>query len=93
MFRKTKTPTGIDIAIENLLSELQGFTADADEYSKMTIQLERLHAMKVAETPCRVDPNTIAVIVGNVIGIVLILKFERMNVITSKAMLFVSKLK
>lgn len=93
MFRKTKTPSGIDIAIEDVLSELKGFTSDTDEYSKMTIQLERLHAMKVAEKPCRVDPNTMVIVAGNVIGIILILKFERINIITSKAMLFVSKLK
>lgn len=93
MFRKTQTPTGIDSAIEDILSEMKGFTAETDEYATMIDQLCKLHAMKVAEKPSNVNPDTLALIVGNIFGIVLILEFERMNVITSKAMSFVSKLR
>lgn len=93
MLRKPKTPSGIDLAIEDVLSEMKGFTADAKEFDAMTTQLQKLHALKVAEKPCAVDPNTLAMIGGNLLGIVLILEFERMNVITSKAMSFVSKLR
>jgi cysteine sulfinate desulfinase/cysteine desulfurase-like protein len=93
VFRNTQTPTGIDLAIDDLLSELKGFTADTKEYATMIKQLQKLHAMKVAEKPSNVSPDTLAMIVGNLMGIVLILEFERMNVITSKAMSFVSKLR
>lgn len=93
MFRKPPEPTGIDLAIEDILAELKGFTADTDEYAKIMDQLCRLHAMKIDERSPGVSRDTMANIVGNLMGILLILEFERTNVITSKAMSFVSKLK
>lgn len=54
---------------------------------------------KMVETDCKVttvqkkkvSPDTVAVIAGNLLGIGLILGFEKMNIITSKAIGFVLK--
>lgn len=37
----------------------------------------------------RISPDTLAVVAGNLLGIMLILNHEKMNVITSKALAFV----
>jgi len=39
----------------------------------------------------RVSPDTILIVAGNLLGILLILKYEELNIITTKAMSFVIK--
>lgn len=87
--------SGIDIAIEDVLSEMKGFTADQDEYATMVDQLTKLHALKMCEKPApmRVSPDALVVTVGNLLGVAMILQYERFHVVTSKAMLFVTKLR
>ena len=57
----------------------------------------KLKAVEIAlkhkdlETPDRVSKDTLAIIAGNIAGIVLIIGYERMNVIASKALGFVMK--
>lgn len=88
-------PTGLDEAINDVLSELRGHDVTSDEYAKTVTQLERLHKLKVKETPNpqRVSPDTWATIGAHLAGIVLIVGYERTNVITTKAIGFVQKLR
>ena len=79
--------SGIDQAIDNVLLEMQGFTADEDEYAKMVDQLTKLHALKVMDrTPDRINKDTLIIVLGNLLGIVMIIGYERTNVVTSKAL-------
>ena len=89
--KKQNEPSGLDNAITDVLSEMKGFTADADEYSKMVEQLVKLHALKEAEKPCRVSKDTVLIVVGNLVGIAMILSYEKTNVITTKALQFMLK--
>lgn len=91
MFEKPQREEGLEEAITLLLSEMKGFTADSDEYSRMIGHLNLLYKIKDQEKPDRISKDTIAVIAGNLAGIVMILGFERANVITSKALSFVMK--
>lgn len=96
MFIKKSTPetTPLDDAIADLFSELQSVNGDDEEYSKMADQLVKLMKLKKEIEPSwRVSPDTLAVIGGNILGILLILNFERMGVVASKAMSFVGKLR
>lgn len=43
------------------------------------------------ETHWKVSPDTILVVAGNLLGILLILKFEKLDIITTKALSFVLK--
>jgi hypothetical protein len=83
--RKAPEPSGLDLAIAEVLREMQGFTADADEYAKMVDQLTKLYAMKTTDCPNRLSKDTLAIVIGNVLGIVVIVGFERTNILTSKA--------
>lgn len=40
---------------------------------------------------CRVTPDTLLIVAGNLAGILLILNFEKMDIVRSKAMSFVLK--
>lgn len=88
---KPKEPSGLDIAIADVLSEMKGFTADADEYAAMVEQLVKLHALKEAEKPQRVSKDTLLIVVGNIVGIALILSHEKTSVITTRALQFMLK--
>lgn len=96
MFIKKSTPdvTPLDEAIDDLFSELKGVNGDDEEYSKMADQLVKLMKLKKEIDPSwRVSADTLAIIGGNLLGILLILNFERMGVVASKAMSFVGKLR
>lgn len=84
-----KKPSDLDDALSEIYSEMKGFTADSDEYCKMTDQLLKLHSMKTVDRSHRISADTIATITANVAGIVLILHYERIHVLTSKALNFV----
>lgn len=90
-FKKQKNPTGLESAIAEVLSEMQGFTSDSDEYAVMIDQLVKLHAMKEAEKPPKVSKDTVLVVASNLVGIVLILSYEKTNIITTKALQFLLK--
>lgn len=89
--KKPKTQSGLEIAIDTVLSEMQGYEADADEYAAMVDQLDKLYKLKEIDKPERVSKETLALIAANLLGIILILGHEQTNVVTSKALNFVFK--
>jgi len=93
MFSRKAVKTKLDEAIDLVLSEMQTISSDSDEYAKMIVQLERLYKLKEIDSPKRVSPDTLAIVAGNLAGILLILNFERAGVVTSKALSFVMKLR
>lgn len=85
--------SGLDLAIDEVLREMQGFTAETDEYAKMTTQLEKLYNLKEIDCPERVSRDTIVIVIGNLLGIAMIIGYERTNVITSKALTFIREVR
>lgn len=91
LLKKQKQPSGLDIAITDVLSDMKGFTSDADEYTTMVDQLVKLHSLKDCEKPQRVNKDTLIIVAGNLLGIVMILSYEKTNVITTRALQFMLK--
>jgi hypothetical protein len=85
--------SGLDHAIDEVLSEMAGVSSDSDEYAQMVDQLSKLYSMKESSTPPRISPDTLAIVAGNLLGIVLIVGYERANVVTSKALSLILKLR
>jgi hypothetical protein len=83
----------LDKAIDNAFLEMQGFTADEEGYSKIVDQLSKLYALKPEKAKQRVSPDTVWIVVGNLLGIAVIVGHERANVVSSKALNFIMKLK
>lgn len=92
MFTKNDTPQ-LDDAINNLHEQLTTFNAETPEYANLMNHLETLYKIKNETRSDRVKPDTMALIAGNLAGIMLIVGHERAHVVTSKALGFVSKLK
>lgn len=92
--RTPREKTPLDLTIEGVFSELDGLNADSEEYDSMSDQLVKLMKLKKEIEPSwRVDPNTLATIGANLLGILCILHYEKVNVVASKALSFVGKLK
>ena len=77
--------------LERAISCLKTALTDSDEYAKMLSTVERLYRMldEEKEISRPVSKDTLANISANLLGILMIIKHESVNVITSKALSFV----
>lgn len=89
---KLKNESKLDKEIDNLIESMHYVGGDTEEYSKMAANLVQLYKAKSMERePQHISYDTLASIAGNLAGIILILKYEELNAITSKALSFVMK--
>jgi hypothetical protein len=84
-------PSILDEPIARLLTELNTFETDTEEYSKAIEHLERLNRMKAEERRPRVNPDSWAIVAGNLLGILIIVAYEQKHVMVSKGLGFVIK--
>ena len=88
-----KEKTGLEEAREVALSELASYSSHDDEYSKIMDHVKTLSELIDAEAPEKLSPNTVAVVLGNVgIGLLFTI-YESKNVVTTKVVPFLMKLK
>ena len=92
MFR-TRNQKLTDEVISELLEEMKSLNGDDEAYSTMAKNLEILRRSQSFEARSTVSGDAILMVSANIVGILLILYFEKENVITSKAFSFVNKLK
>lgn len=79
----------LEKVIDSILGSMSKLEPDSDEYGKMASNLEKLLKAKSYEKSKVISPDTMLVVIANLIGIVLILKHENVDIITSKALSFV----
>ncbi len=85
MFGRKKTPDAEDVLIERLYDEMKEYGPLTNEFGDCVGYLERLEALKEKRKPSRVSHDTIWLVVGNLVGVVLIVAYEQKHVMTSKA--------
>jgi hypothetical protein len=90
MFRKN-VDLDLEAAISDAFTALTDVDKNTPEYASMVDQLTKLYALKESNSKRRVSPDTLAIVAGNIIGILMIVGHERANVVTSKALSFVMK--
>lgn len=94
MFKKNpREKTGLENAIDQVTATLLSTDPTSDEYPKLVKQLNKLHKMKMQETSNPVSKDTIALTIGNLVGIGIIVGHERAHLVASKALAFVGKLR
>jgi hypothetical protein len=85
--RPEKKISVIDPVIDALISEMAGYDASDEAYTTAALNLKILTEAKAAEPkPDRVSLDTVAVVAANLVGIAMILAFEKNGIITSKSM-------
>lgn len=90
MFEKFKKngPHPIDQPINRILDEMEVHGPDSPEYPDFIDYLTKLTELKIKDQKPKISGDTMAVVFGNLAGILLIVAYEQKHVITSKAMQF-----
>jgi hypothetical protein len=86
-------PNKLEETLDELFDSLSFRSGDTDEYAKIVDQIQKLYPLKDHDSKRKISPDTLAMIAANLAGIALIVGHERMNVVTSKAIGFVLKLR
>lgn len=91
--KESENKPSLQKTIDALLEEMSSVTADSDEYTKMSGNLDTIYKLKEVDSKRRVTPDVIVTVVVNFIAIVWITRYERENVITSKSLQFLRTLR
>lgn len=86
-FTKRDKRTDLEKKIDDQLDYLMHCAQSPEDIQTVMELIERRQNLK--KTKQKISPDTIAIIAGNLLGIALILSYEKLNVITSKALGFV----
>ena len=84
-------PSILDEPINQVLREMKRVDPDSDAYSIMSKNLERLYRLKEETQKSRVNPDVMAIVIGNILGILTIVAYEQKHVMVSKGLGFVLK--
>lgn len=93
MFNRLPSPKDlkIDEAIDELLTEMKNEEGHTVRYDSLSTQLTKLVKLREDSQKAHVSPDTLVLVIGNLLGIAIIVGHERANVVTSKALSFVMK--
>jgi hypothetical protein len=76
----------LDELIKNVESDMLDCPPESEEYKALLESLERLRKLKDNNRPKRLDRNTILLVAGNLLGILVIVVYEQKHVMTSKGL-------
>lgn len=76
----------VDDQIDAVLKSMDDEGVASEEYPKLLRHLERLHELKQKEQRKPISFDTIALIAGNLLGIIIIVAYEQKHVMTSKGL-------
>ena len=85
-FTNDEEPTPVDELIEAVLEEMRTYGPAAPEYESLMTKLERLYEVKAKNKPKPISRDTLAIVAGNLLGILLIVAYEQKHVLSSKGM-------
>lgn len=90
MLTRKKDPTPLETVTISAVEALNNYPPNTTEYGVILDRVEQLHKMCQDEkSSTKMPPETKATIAANLVGIAMILNFERANIVTSKALGFV----
>ena len=95
MLRKPKPEDlKLDNEINAVLDSMSVFGPDSPEYPHLIAHLDALNSLRHSKkTARRVSPDQMALVAGNLAGILVIVSYEHLHVITSKALNILVKAK
>lgn len=83
-FFSNDTASPVDDQIDAVLDEMGRAGVNSDEYPKLLTLLERLSELKEKQIREPLSRDTVAMIAGNLLGILLIVAYEQKHVMTSQ---------
>lgn len=91
MSKRPEYKPGLNEVLNSMFFEMIEEDKDSEKFAKMVNNVETLYKLKEVDSKKRVSPDTMLVVAGNLLGIILIVGHERAHVITSRAIGFVMK--
>jgi uncharacterized protein YgfB (UPF0149 family) len=88
-----KVNTYVDDQIARITAQLQHQEIASDEYGELLDRLGKLQKIRQEEKPDTASTDTMLMAATNIVGILLIIRHEHLNVITSRAMNMLTKTK
>lgn len=90
--KKKKSREDLQRQIDAVLVDMETYGPDSKEYPTLIENLERLTKLQQSTTVRRkVSPDTVMIVLGNLLGILVIVAYEQNHVIRSKAKDFTLK--
>jgi hypothetical protein len=94
MVSRNREPGNLDSEIDRAFSELKDSSVGSQEYVKTLDVLTKLYHLKENEKTQMVSKDTLAIVGANLLGILMILRYENVgNFISSRALGFVLRTK
>ena len=84
-----KEASALDDATSRILEEMKTTDLDSDKYLSLLSNLESLVRLKKEESVNRISPDTKALVAANLLGILIIVGYERGHVMVSRGLNFV----
>ena len=91
MFSRTGESSQLERQIDRAIRELDNHPVGSQDYVRAVDVVVKLHRMKEEEKSSPVSKDTLAIIGANLLGIIMIIKHEHVNVITSRALNLILK--
>lgn len=92
MGTKKKEPNYLDEEIKRVVDYISILDPTSEEYKKAVENLKVLTEAKATyetETKAKLNPNSVLAVGGNLLGIGMVLGYERLHIIASKALSFI----
>lgn len=92
VFKKKDVRT-IDVAIDEVLEEMRALNPASDAYTAMAKNLETLEKARAQHRAKRPTGDQVLGVVANVAGMVMILNYEKVGIIATKAFSILPKVR
>lgn len=86
IFGKSENDEELDARIRTLLQEMSGLEILTDAYQNHLTTLERLTKLRETNTKAGVSKDTVLLVAGNLVGLILIMAYEQKHVMTTKGL-------
>lgn len=83
-FRKKKFDA-LEEPINAVLNEMSLYGPDSEEFAAQLTHLERLNRLKTESRERKFSHDTMLIVAGNLLGILIVVMYEQKHVMTSKA--------
>jgi hypothetical protein len=92
--KKTETDLRFEAEINGELTRMRQLSPTTPEYQASLKAVTKLIKLRDSNKNSRkISPDTLAIVLGNLAGVLLIVTYEKHNIVTSKALTFVQKLR
>jgi hypothetical protein len=82
----TGKPSVLDESIDRVVKQMERVQPSSEDYQGLLTTLERLMTLKSEQKIDKISLDTLAVVAGNLLGILIIVGYERTHVVASRGL-------